>query len=79
MVRGWVTRADGGADRQSLPGLTGPAPPAASREARAATAGIAVGNENNWLFAGGLRGGKRSAAAMSLVHSARMNGRDPYA
>ena len=38
---------------------------------------IAIGR-NNWLFAGSLRAGKRAAAVMSLVHSARLNGRDPY-
>jgi len=39
---------------------------------------IAIGR-SNWLFAGSLRAGKRAAAIMSLVHSARMNGHDPYA
>ncbi len=39
---------------------------------------IAIGR-NNWLFAGSLRAGKRAAAVMSLVHSARINGHDPYA
>ena len=34
---------------------------------------------NNWLFAGSLRAGKRAAAVMSLVHSARLNSHDPYA
>ena len=38
---------------------------------------IAIGR-NNWLFAGSLRAGKRAAAVMSLVHSARLNGHDPY-
>jgi transposase len=38
---------------------------------------IALGRAN-WLFAGSLRAGKRAAAIMSLVHSARMNGHDPY-
>jgi len=38
---------------------------------------IALGH-NNWLFAGSLRAGKRAAAIMSLVHSARLNGHDPY-
>jgi transposase len=38
---------------------------------------IALGRAN-WLFAGSLRAGKR-AAVMSLVHSARLNGHDPYA
>jgi transposase len=39
---------------------------------------IAIGR-SNWLFAGSLRAGKRAAAVMSLIHSARMNGHDPYA
>ena len=39
---------------------------------------IALGR-NNWLFAGSLRSGKRAAAVMSLIHSARLNGHDPYA
>jgi transposase len=39
---------------------------------------IAIGR-SNWLFAGSLRSGKRAAAIMSLVHSARINGVDPYA
>ncbi len=39
---------------------------------------IAIGR-SNWLFAGSLRAGKRAAAVMSLVHSARINGHDPYA
>jgi hypothetical protein len=39
---------------------------------------IAIGRYN-WLFAGSLRAGKRAAAIMSLVHSAKMNGHDPYA
>jgi transposase len=39
---------------------------------------IALGR-NNWLFAGSLRAGKRAAAIMSLVHSARLNEHDPYA
>jgi transposase len=39
---------------------------------------IAIGR-NNWLFAGSLRAGKRAAAVISLVHSARLNGHDPYA
>lgn len=34
---------------------------------------------SNWLFAGSLRSGKRSAAIMSLIQSARLNGHDPYA
>jgi len=39
---------------------------------------IAVGR-NNWLFAGSLRAGKRAAAVMSLIQSAKLNGHDPYA
>nr|WP_253819972.1 IS66 family transposase [Variovorax paradoxus] len=39
---------------------------------------IALGRQN-WLFAGSLRAGKRAAAVMSLIHSARLNGLDPYA
>jgi transposase len=39
---------------------------------------IAIGR-SNWLFAGSLRAGKRAAAVMSLIHSARINGLDPYA
>jgi len=38
---------------------------------------IALGR-SNWLFAGSLRAGQRAAAIMSLVHSARLNGLDPY-
>jgi transposase len=34
---------------------------------------------SNWLLAGSLSPGKRAAAIMSLVHSARLNGHDPYA
>ena len=36
-------------------------------------------DRNNWLFAGSLRAGKRAAAVMSLIQSARLNGHDPYA
>jgi transposase len=39
---------------------------------------IALGR-SNWLFAGSLRAGKRAAAVMSLIQSARLNGHDPYA
>lgn len=39
---------------------------------------IAIGR-SNWLFAGSLRAGKRAAAVMSLIHSAKINGHDPYA
>ncbi|HJW12070.1 MAG TPA: IS66 family transposase [Albitalea sp.] len=39
---------------------------------------IALGR-SNWLFAGSLRAGKRAAAVVSLIHSARINGLDPYA
>lgn len=33
----------------------------------------------NWLFAGSLRSGKRAAAIMSLIQSAKLNGHEPYA
>ena len=39
---------------------------------------IAVGR-SNWLFARSLRAGNRAAAIMSLLHSARINGYEPYA
>ncbi len=39
---------------------------------------IAIGRKN-WLFAGSLRAGKRAAAIMSLIQSARLNGHDPFA
>jgi transposase len=39
---------------------------------------IAIGR-NNWLFAGSLRAGKRAAAIMSLLQSARLNGHDAFA
>jgi transposase len=39
---------------------------------------IAIGR-NNWLFAGSLRAGKRAAAVMTLIQSAKLNGHDPYA
>jgi hypothetical protein len=39
---------------------------------------IALGRKN-WLFAGSLRAGKRVAAIMSLIHSAKLNGHEPLA
>lgn len=39
---------------------------------------IATGRKN-WLFAGSLRAGKRAAAIMSLLQSARLNGHDAFA
>jgi transposase len=39
---------------------------------------IALGR-SNWLFAGSARAGRRAAAVMSLVQSAKLNGHDPYA
>jgi len=39
---------------------------------------IAIGG-SNWLFAGSLRAGQRAAAVMSLLHSAKLNGLEPYA
>jgi transposase len=38
---------------------------------------VALGR-SNWLFAGSLRAGKRAAAIMSLIQSAKLNGHDPY-
>jgi hypothetical protein len=38
---------------------------------------IAMGR-SKWLFAGSLRAGKRAAAIMSLLQSAKLNGHDPY-
>jgi hypothetical protein len=34
---------------------------------------------SNWLFSGSQLSGKRAAAIMSLIQSARMSGRDPFA
>lgn len=39
---------------------------------------IAIGRAN-WLFAGSLRAGKRAAAVMSLIQSAKLNELDPWA
>jgi transposase len=39
---------------------------------------IALGRKN-WLFAGSLRAGKRAAAVMSLIQSAKLNGHEPLA
>lgn len=39
---------------------------------------VALGRKN-WLFAGSLRAGQRAAAIMSLLHTARLNGLEPYA
>jgi hypothetical protein len=38
---------------------------------------IAV-SRGNWLFAGSARAGRRQAAVMSLIQSAKLNGHDPY-
>lgn len=38
---------------------------------------VAIGR-GNWLFVGSLRAGKRAAAIMSLIQSAKLNGHDPY-
>lgn len=35
-------------------------------------------NRKNWLFAGSELAGQRAAVVMSLVHSARLNGHDPW-
>jgi hypothetical protein len=37
-----------------------------------------VVGRSNWLFCGSLRAGKRAAAIMSLIQSAKLNGHDPY-
>lgn len=34
---------------------------------------------SNWLFAGSLRSGQRAAAAMTLIQSAKLNDRKPFA
>jgi transposase len=39
---------------------------------------IAPGRKN-WLFAGSARAGERAAAIMSLIATAKANGRDPHA
>lgn len=39
---------------------------------------IAIGRKN-WLFAGSRAAGERAAAIMSLIATAKQNGRDPYA
>ena len=39
---------------------------------------VALGRRN-WLFAGSLRAGRRAAAVMSLIQSAKLNGHDPQA
>ena len=38
-----------------------------------------VFGRKNWLFARSLHSGKRAAAIISLIQSARLNGHDPYA
>ena len=38
---------------------------------------VAVGRKN-WLFAGSERAGRRAAAVMSLIQSAKLNGLDPH-
>ena len=39
---------------------------------------IALGRQN-WLVDGSSRAGERAAAVMGLIHSAKLNGLDPYA
>lgn len=39
---------------------------------------VALGRKN-WLYAGSQRAGRRAAAVMSLIQSAKLNGHDPYA
>ncbi len=38
---------------------------------------VAIGRIN-WMFVGSERTGKRAAAVMSLIQSAKLNGHDPY-
>jgi transposase len=40
---------------------------------------VGTGAQKLALFANSLRSGKRAAAIMSLIQSARLNGHDPYA
>jgi transposase len=35
-------------------------------------------SRSNWLFAGSLRAGQRTAVITSLIQSAKLNGHDPY-
>ena len=37
-----------------------------------------VVQRNNWMFAGSLRAGQRTATVMSLIQSARLSGHDPH-
>ena len=53
-------------------------PPADNSWAENQIRPIAIGR-SNWPFAGSLRAGQRAAAVMSLLHSARINGLEPYA
>lgn len=39
---------------------------------------IALGRKN-WLFAGSVRGGKAAAVTLSLVQSAKLQGKNPFA
>jgi hypothetical protein len=39
---------------------------------------MAVHKRANWLFAGSDRAGRRAAAVMSLIQTARLHGLDPY-
>jgi hypothetical protein len=57
----------------------GPGEPVAARRRRgSASAPIAPGRQNG-LFAVSLCAGKRAAAVMSLIPSAKLDGLDPYA
>ena len=38
---------------------------------------IALGRKN-WLFTGSLRAGQKAAAIMILLHTARLNGHEPF-
>ena len=39
---------------------------------------LAIGRKN-WLFVGSEKAGRRAAAVMSLIQSAKLNGHDPHA
>lgn len=52
--------------------------PADNNRVETRSGAIALGRQN-WLFAGSLRAGQRTAAVMSMVRSARLNGHEPHA
>ncbi len=68
--------------------VAGANPPSSKRASYGGPAGLCAGGQvrrpsaigrSNWLFAGSLTAVQRAAAVMSLVHSARLNGHNPYA